>query len=566
MFKRLITVLKKLKLENLALIEIIEINFKKGLNVFTGESGSGKSLILDSLNSLFGGTNIPLNHLIRPGKNECLIQAIFEITPFISNFLVNNNQIILNNKLIISRNSFIKGSKIVSKFTINGRIVKKKFMVELGALLIDFSGQNDTFLFNSQDYLRNILDESGSKQLKDLRINIQESYKKLNNLKNKIETNLKIIKKNKENYFANAKILQILEEANLINENEIHILKAKQLKLANNYELKNKLNLISSFLSDFRNDNNCANSFISESIKHLSRLTKYDHSIQDLSDKLVDSQSQIEEVVFLITRYLEAFDNEEDNLEEVQSRLFKLQNLEKTFSLDLPSLISKRNELRKLPSLDRSNKELETLKNEHSRLNSKFQKLLSEQSLQRGIVATKLEKMVAITLKDLGLINANFAIKINKIEPTHHGSDFIQFLFSANPDQKLASILSVISGGEMSRFLLALKFNLSRQSNTIFLDEIDNGLSGKSLLSTINLIKKIALNQQTLCITHHPLLAASADIHYKVQKTLSNGLTSTTLKKLVTIKDKQNELAELIGGGFEEASNYALTLLNKSAA
>ena len=118
----------------------------------------------------------------------------------------------------------------------------------------------------------------------------------------------------------------------------------------------------------------------------------------------------------------------------------------------------------------------------------------------------------------------------------------------------------------MSRFLLALKFNLSKFTNTIFFDEIDNGLSGKSLLSTINLIKKIAFNQQILCITHHPLLASSADVHYKVQKTISNDYTSTSLKKLITIKDKQNELAELIGGGFKEASNYALTLLNKAAA
>ena len=137
--------LKKLKLQNLALIEIIEINFKKGLNVFTGESGSGKSLILDSLNSLFGGTNIPLNHLIRPGKNECLIQAIFEITPFVRDFLLDNNQCVPNNKLIISRNSFIKDSKVVSKFTINDIVVKKKFLLELGPLLIDFAGQSDSF-------------------------------------------------------------------------------------------------------------------------------------------------------------------------------------------------------------------------------------------------------------------------------------------------------------------------------------------------------------------------------------------------------------------------------------
>ena len=558
--------LKKLKLQNIALIEIIEINFKKGLNVFTGESGSGKSLILDSLNSLFGGTNIPLNHLIRPGKNECLIQAIFEITPFVRDFLLDNNQCIPNNELIISRNSFIKDSKVVSKFTLNDKAVKKKFLSELGSLLIDFSGQNDTFLFSSQEYLRNILDETGSKKLRNLKFNIHETYQQLNDLRKKIEDKSDKLQKNKDNYFANTKILQILEESNLINEDEIILLKAKQLKLANNYELKNKLNLISSFLCDFRNENNCANSFISESIKKLNRLTKYDQSIQNLSDKLINAQVQIEEVVFLITTYLESIENEEDNLEEVQARLFKLQNLEKTFSLELSSLIRKRDELRNLPSFDRSNEEIQTLKNELSFLDIKFQKLLIEQSFERKKVATRLEKLVSITLKELGLSNANFAIKIKKIEPSSHGSDFIQFLFSANPDQKLAPISSVISGGEMSRFLLALKFNLSKFTNTLFFDEIDNGLSGKSLLTTITLIKKIAFNQQILCITHHPLLASHSDIHYKVQKTISDGLTSTTLKKLITIKDKQNELAELIGGGFTEASNYALTLLNKAAA
>ncbi len=558
--------LKKLKLQNLALIEIIEINFKKGLNVFTGESGSGKSLILDSLNTLFGGTNIPLNHLIRPGKKECLIQAVFEITPCVRNFLQDNNQFIPNSKLIITRNSFLKNSKVVSKFTINNKAVKKKFVSELGSLLIDFAGQNDTFLFNSQAYLRNILDETGSKKLRDLKINIQETYKQLNDLRENIENKSQLIQKNKENFFANTKILQILEESNLISEDEITLLKIKQLKLANNHELINKLNLISSFLCDFRNDNNCANSFISESIKNLNRLTNYDQSIQNLSDKLINAQIQVEEVVFSITTYLESIENEEDNLEEVQARLFKLQNLEKTFSLELSSLIRKRDELRKLPSFDSSNEELDTLKNELSSLNSKFQKLLKEQSCERKKVASRLEELVSITLKELGLSNAKFAINIENIEPASHGSDFIQFLFSANPDQKLASISSVVSGGEMSRFLLALKFNLSKFTNTIFFDEIDNGLSGQSLLSTINLIKKISFNQQILCITHHPLLASSADIHYKVKKNITNGYTSTSLKKLISIKDKQNELAELIGGGFKEASNYALTLLNKPAA
>jgi len=139
----------QLKIENIALIEIIEINFEKGLNIITGDSGSGKSLILDSLNVLFGGTNIPLKHLIRPGKDHCAIEAKFSSSFEIDNWLINNGFKSISSVLNIKRISYRKNNKVFSKYSLNNLSINKKLLDELGRLLIDFAGQSDIFIFDS---------------------------------------------------------------------------------------------------------------------------------------------------------------------------------------------------------------------------------------------------------------------------------------------------------------------------------------------------------------------------------------------------------------------------------
>ena len=169
-------------------------------------------------------------------------------------------------------------------------------------------------------------------------------------------------------------------------------------------------------------------------------------------------------------------------------------------------------------------------------------------------------------LRNLGLENANFSIQFSECRPSCYGIDNINFLFSANPDQNLAPLSNVISGGEMSRFLLAIKSSISKKPNTFFLDEIDNGLSGKSLFSLVELVKEIAKDQQVLCITHQPFLAAGGSAHFKVQKNVIDGLTYTSISKLNSKKQRKQELIELIGGGFGEANDYASRLLEREAA
>ena len=561
--------LKNLKLQNVALVEIIEINFEKGLNIFTGESGSGKSLILDSLNSLFGGTNIPLNHLIRLGKNECFIQAKFDLTPSIRNWLKNNNfSSIINESddLLIERRSFIKNSKIISKYYLNNISCKRKYLESLGFLLLDFAGQSDTFLFSSKDYLMEIIDEFGDDHLKDINFKVRTFWQDSKILKDQLHLKLNKLKNDQERYNNSSKMLRVLEDANLNDSREIEQLRAKQIKFANNVELKNLIKFSLELLDNSSNEKNSIVSDINEILKLTRKVIQYDQTANNFYDQITLIQSQIDDLKISLNEYLYEIDNDETNLESVQQRIFKLQNIENSFAMNLPDLIKKRDELRVLSDINLQENEINCLKEKLKMSNNKLFDSYRVQSQKRKETAKSLESSVTSLFDHLGLQNSRFQIDFKQTENSLNGNEEVRFLFSANPDQSLAPLSQVISGGEMSRFLLALKSQISANSSTIFFDEIDNGLSGKALFSLINLMKKISCDRQVLCITHHPLLAASANVHFKVEKKIQNGFTFTTLLKLQTKKERQSEIAELIGGGFEEASDYALKLIDKAAA
>ncbi len=556
----------KLTLKNIALIEIIEINFEKGLNIFTGDSGSGKSLILDSLNVLFGGTNIPLNHLIRPGKEECLIEAKFSNSSQVIDWFSRNGFYKISGEIFVKRKSYIKNNKILSKYTINNFPISKKLLEELGLLLVDFAGQSDSVLYDNQDYRRSIIDDLGSKKLKTINFQIKNIWQEFQNLIKRREDMMQSYKQKEENNFAIKEMYKILEEANLNSGDEISELRSKELRLSNNFDINNSIQLSLDNLNSYKNEAPSVSHLIAQSIKQLSKVIQFDSKIKDLNENLINIQSDVENLIFALTEYSEELENEDISLEEIQKRLFYLQNLERTFSLDLPKLILKKDELKTFIDTNLFEEEIKKLDIQINDSQANLNTLFEIQSLQRRETANQLQDSVISILKNLGLENADFSIDFSKVTPSSEGNENIDFLFSANPDQKLAPLSKVISGGEMSRFLLAIKSSISQKHNTFFLDEIDNGLSGKSLHSLVDLIKLTAKERQVLCITHQPFLAATGDTHFKVKKKVINGITFTSISKLITKKERQNELIELIGGGFREANNYASTLIDRAAA
>ena len=205
----------QLKIENIALIEIIEINFEKGLNIITGDSGSGKSLILDSLNALFGGTNIPLKHLIRPAKDFGSIEAIFSSSAQINNWLINNGFEIASSELQIKRKSYKKNNKILSKYSLNDSPINRQLLEKLGEFLIDFAGQSDTFIFDSLDKRRLIIDDLCSQELRDTSEKIKSIWGETKVLKGLMDEKIEFSRNQEEKNLAIKHMLKSLEEADL---------------------------------------------------------------------------------------------------------------------------------------------------------------------------------------------------------------------------------------------------------------------------------------------------------------------------------------------------------------
>ncbi len=556
----------QLKIENVALIEIIEINFEKGLNIITGDSGSGKSLILDSLNVLFGGTNIPLKHLIRPGKDHCTIEAKFSSSFQINKWLISNGFKTNSSKLSIRRISYRKNNKVLSKYTLNNLLINKKLLEGLGQLLIDFAGQSDTSIFDSQEKRRLIIDDLCSQELRDTSAKIKNIWDESQVLKGLMNEKIESCKKQEQNNLITKQILKTLEDANLESRQEILELELLENKLINNLEINNSIKSSLYNLSNYSHDEPSVASLINQSIKNFNKTADFDLKIQKFRENLLNIQTYVEDLIFALNSYIQEIDNNESNLSEIQKRLFFLKNLERTFSLDLTQLIEKRDQLRTYFLKDDKDNEIFNMENQIKNLQSNLNSLFLTQSTERKKIAKELQDSVINILRDLGLENANFSIQFSECKPSGDGIDNINFLFSANPDQKLAPLSNIISGGEMSRFLLALKSSISKKPNTFFLDEIDNGLSGKSLLSLVELIKEISKDQQVLCITHQPFLAAGGLVHFKVNKNVIDGITYTSILKLTTKKQRKHELIELIGGGSSEVNEYASRLLDQTAA
>ncbi len=556
----------QLNLKNIALIEIIEINFEKGLNIFTGDSGSGKSLILDSLNVLFGGTNIPLKHLIRPGKQECLIEAKFSNSLKVTDWLSRNGFRTISGEILVKRKSYKKINKILSKYTINNISISKKLLEELGLLLIDFAGQSDSTLYDDQNYKKLIIDDLGPQRLKTINLQIKNIWQEFQILKKRREEKMQLCKKNEENNFVIQEMYKMLEEANLNSSDEISELQRKELRLSNNFDINHSIRSSLDNLNSYKNEIPSVSYLITQCIKELSKVVQFDSNIKDLYENLINIQNDVENLIFALTEYSGELENEDISLEEIQKRLFYLQNLERTFSSELPQLILKRDELKTFIDTNLFEEEIKKLDIQINKSQANLNTLFEIQSSQRKETAIQLQNSVISILNNLGLENADFSIEFSRVSPSPEGNENIDFLFSANPDQKLAPLSKVVSGGEMSRFLLAIKSSISKKPNTFFLDEIDNGLSGKSLHSLVDLIKVTAKERQVLCITHQPFLAATGNTHFKVKKNVINGITFTSISKLITKKERQNELIELIGGGFSEANNYASTLIDRAAA
>jgi ATPase involved in DNA repair len=281
LYKRFIMLIQ-LKIENIALIEIIEINFEKGLNIITGDSGSGKSLILDSLNVLFGGTNIPLKHLIRPGKDYCVIEAKFSSSLPINNWLISNGFEKDYSELKIKRKSYRKNNKILSKYSLNNLPINKHLLENLGPFLVDFAGQSDAFIFDSLEKRRSIIDDLCSLEYKDINVQIKKIWRETQLLNELMNKKIESSSKKDQNDLLIKQMLKSLEEANLNSSQEILELESLENKLVNNLEINNSIKSSLDNLNNFNPKEPSVAFLINQSIKNVNRTANFDIKIQKI--------------------------------------------------------------------------------------------------------------------------------------------------------------------------------------------------------------------------------------------------------------------------------------------
>ncbi|MDD2496060.1 MAG: DNA repair protein RecN [Tissierellia bacterium] len=528
--------LRSLNISNFAVFENVSVNFDYGFNVFTGETGSGKSVLINAIQLILGER--ASKDLIRKGKNSALIEGIFDIGDNDNFYIVLdrlNIEIDKDDFLIISR-ELLDNGKSINK--VNGRTVPLNTIKAMGSSLIDIYGQfGHESLFKKENHIK-LLDSLIQKELSpilqaynDLFVNYNRVQKEINILKEKL------LNKDK-------KIEQLKYEINEIDTAQLKDFEEEELlkkirKLSNVQEIKNYLyEAIHILNSDSLNS----------VYTIINKIQSYDEKLENFLSRLDIQLEELKLLSYDLRDYSDKLDIDEKELDNIENRMSFINRLKRKYGFSIEKINEYRN---------KSNEELNLLLQADSRLNSlvmeknEIYKLLTEKAViiskKRVKVAEILEKQILVELNDLNMKNIKFKVSIQKKDLSSDGIDNVEFLISTNLGSDLNSVQKIVSGGEASRIMLAFKKIKSDIGQTMIFDEIDTGISGKTAQMSGVKMNYIAVNNQVICVTHSPQIASISKNHFLIEKKVVGNNTYSTVRKL----DKENkiyEIARLLSG------------------
>ncbi|WP_312812210.1 DNA repair protein RecN [Sedimentibacter sp.] len=528
-----------LNISNFAVFEKQTIEFDSGFNVFTGETGSGKSILIEALSLILGER--ASKDLIRKGKASALLEAIFDVSDN-SDFYVflqnNNIEMSAEDYLIISREIYENG-KSISK--INGRTVPLSIIKEAGSYLIDIYGQfGHESLFKKENHII-LLD---SLIQKDLTPNL-ETYYKLYTEYNKIIKEIEILQDKLSN--KDLKIEQLQFEINEIDEADLNEFEEEELlkqikKLSNIQEIQNSLVEINSILSD-----NSLNSVYNL----LNKIKGYDDSLSGFLSKLDILLEELQYFNYDLRDYSEKLDFDGEKLDIIEKRMSFITRLKRKYGFSIEKIKEYRESANKeLDILLKAESNLNMMIREKAEYNKKLEEFSDIISDKRKNAAKILEAKILNELDDLNMKNIEFKVAINrKANYSYDGVDDVEFLISTNVGSDLNSVQKVVSGGEASRIMLAFKKIVSdiESSQTMVFDEIDTGISGKTAQMAGIKMSYISANHQIICVTHSPQIASISKNHFLIEKKVINNNTYSIVNKL-NEENKIYEIARLLSG------------------
>ncbi|MBQ8821612.1 MAG: DNA repair protein RecN [Lachnospiraceae bacterium] len=538
--------LLNLHVKNLALIQETEVEFGEGLNILTGETGAGKSVLIGSVNLALGGKFD--KDMLRSGAESGLVELTFSGENPVLQKKLEEMELPVEEVVSISR-KLVPG-KSVSK--INGETVNVKQLKEIAELLIDIHGQHEhQSLLHKKKHLE-ILDAYTGEPAAEVLALVEELYGEVKELKKRIEADaLDEESKNREMDLLQYEIQEIENAA--LTEGEDEELEALHLKLRNSKKITEVLNESYVYTATEASEG------ISRAVRLLGGVAEYDKALEGLLDNISEIESLLSDYNREVSAYLSDLEFDEESFDKLEKRLDEINFLKtkygKTISDILESLKKKQERVDALLDYDMYMKGLQAqLVNREGKLKKACERL----SEIRKNAAEVLQGELLEALKNLNFLSVDFRISVqSEKEITLKGYDEVEFLISTNPGEKPKSLAQVASGGELSRIMLGIKTVLAKKDeiDTLIFDEIDAGISGKTAWKVSGQLDKVAKAHQVICITHLPQIAAMADCHHVIEKGVEGESTVTHIRRL----DEQaslGELARLLGS--DEKSEAAL--------
>ena len=549
--------LTKIYIKNFALIDELEVDFSNGFSTITGDTGSGKSILLNAL-SIVTGKRVG-HKILKNDSIKCVVEAEFNLTKLNIKNIFDLNNIDYFDQTILRR-EILPGGK--SRSFINDTPANLDVMKLIGEKLIDIHTQHESLVISNDNFFFLLIDNLSKQQ--SIVKNFSENFSLYKELCLELEKldRVNISLNNDHEY--NLYILNELLDANLVS-GEQEQLENNLIILKNSEEIRTALVQINSLL--YSDENSIENKIIQlNSI--LSNISKFSINYLEIKNRIESVLIELDDIKSELNSPSTNFDNDSFKLENIENRLSVIYNLQKKHSVNsIAELITKTNKLQlQLEENDNIGIDIENLKKEISLKESLIGELSVKISNSRKKILPKLKLELESILKNLGMEDASFLFNIYDSEVYNRlGKNSIEVLFSSNKGVKHASLFKVASGGELSRILLSIKSVLSSHSKlpTMIFDEIDTGISGEMSNAMANIMLKMSRNMQIIAITHLPQIAAKGDHHFNVYKENNFGIINTKIKKLNS-NERVDEIAKMLSGDAisESALVHARELLN----
>jgi DNA repair protein RecN (Recombination protein N) len=572
-----------LRIDNFALIDHIELEFGQGLNVLTGETGAGKSIILDAVDVALAGK--VTGRVIRTGTDRSLIEATFTVTPYVAEWLREHEIDPLDGKcLVASREmSMTRTGAMRSRSRINGILVNRTMMDSLRDRLVEITAQGQTVQLGQPAKQREWLDAFGGDDLIQQRQVVAQSFAKYSQCQDALEKRRKSEQQRLQRLDLLEYQVKELSEADISDPEELTQLEQERQRLSHVVELQQQSYQV--YQSLYQNDNGseAAADLLGQVESMIADMVPYDRELQSVLDLVKEALTNAIEAGRQMSRYSASLEADPDRLEEVEQRINELKKICRKYGPTLPEAIDYYTRIEaELAELTSGEDSLEKLDQAYEQAKIELKTTCSQLTDLRRVAARKLGDRLVEELRPLAMDKVRFDVDISAIAPTSTGADRITFLLSPNPGEPLQPLSETASGGEMSRFLLALKacFIAVEASSTLVFDEIDVGVSGRVAQAIAEKLHQLSDRQQVLFVTHQPIVAAMADHHFHVSKEIitdtqldwptehtENGNGQRTVVRVQGLKNHQRreELAQLAGGqSAGEAIAWADSLLTQA--